>query len=72
MSAARRMQGVGVLALVAAGLGIAILGSALSAFGVQLPEGVGRTLASAESIMGWLRVGVFLPLAYAVLAARED
>lgn len=72
MSAARRMQVVGVLALVAAGLGIAIVGSALSACGVQLPEGVGRPLASAESIMGWLRFGVLLPLAYAVLAARED
>lgn len=66
------MQVVGVLALVAAGLGIAGVGSVLSGFGVQLPDGVGRTLASAESVVGWLRLGVFLPLAYAVLAARED
>ena len=63
---------VGVLALIAAGLGIAGVGSVLSAIGVQLPAGVGRTLASADSVVVWLRFGVFLPLAYAVLAARED
>jgi len=72
MSTARRMQMVGVLALVAAGLGLAGVGSLLAAVGVSMPEGVGRTLASAESALGWLRLGVFLPLLYAVVRARED
>ncbi|TMC51415.1 MAG: hypothetical protein E6J20_16070 [Chloroflexi bacterium] len=72
MSTARRMQTAGVLVLVAASLGIAGAGSVLAGMGFQLPEGLSTTVSAAQDALWWSRLGVFLPLAYAVVRVRED
>ena len=72
MSFARRMQIGGVLALVAAGLLVAGLGSILGVLGLDLPRGMDRALSSVGDALSLIRVLLVLGLAVAVARVREN
>jgi hypothetical protein len=72
MSIVRRIEVVGILVLVVAGLAMAGVGSALGMAGVQPPREVSAVLSAGGDVLGWLRLAVVVLLGYGVVRAREN
>jgi hypothetical protein len=72
MNGALRMRIGGVLALVVAGLALAVAMAMLGAWGVQLPRALAGALSTAGAVLVVVRVLVAARLTLGVARARED